>query len=211
MIVRLKITLDNVKPTESVRVYFVSGEKGPDAWKGYRALFTGDGSKLEDYRFYGAPVHAVADGKVVGALDGLEPQVPLARDPNIKPDFIDGNMLVLDIGGGRYALYAHLLKGSLKVAKGDEVKAGQEIAQLGNTGNSDGPHLHFHLMDGPSSLNSNGLPYVIRGFSSTGVLAGGADAAFDANMQGKPAPIDPRLSGRHENQLPLNNQVVTFD
>jgi hypothetical protein len=38
--------LDNVKPTESVRVYFVSGEKGPDAWKGYRALFTGDGSLL---------------------------------------------------------------------------------------------------------------------------------------------------------------------
>lgn len=173
-------------------------------------LFAGDGSKLEDYSFYGQPVYAVADGKVVNARDGLDPQVPMKRDPNIKPDDITGNTIVLDIGGGHYALYAHLLKGSLKVKVGDRVKAGQELAQVGNSGNSDGPHLHFQVMDGPGPLDSNGLPFVIRSFASPGVLQGGSDAAFDAAMAGKPATIDPRLGGKHTNALPLNNQVVDF-
>jgi len=173
-------------------------------------LFIGDGSKLEDYPFYGQPVYAVADSVVVSAYDKHDPQIPMKRDQNIKPDDIGGNEIVLDIGGGRYAFYAHLLKGSVKVKVGDRVKAGQELAQVGNTGNSDGPHLHFQIMDGPGPLNSNGLPFTFRRFSSTGTLAGGSDAAFTAAAAGKPATIDQRFSGQHENQMPLNNQVVNF-
>jgi hypothetical protein len=37
---------DSIKPTDAVRLYFVAGEKGPDAWKGYRSLFTSDGTLL---------------------------------------------------------------------------------------------------------------------------------------------------------------------
>lgn len=178
---------------------------GPD-----NRLFAGDGNKLEDYPFYGTPVHAVADATVVSTYDGLDPQTPFGRDPNLKPADITGNSIVLDLGGGTYALYAHLLKGSITVRPGDKVTAGQPIARLGNTGNSDGPHLHFQLMDGPSPLGSNGLPYVLRGFSSQGVLAGGADAAFNAAAAGKPVAIDPRLSGAHTDALPLNDEVVDF-
>ncbi len=157
------------------------------------------------------PVYAVADGVVVDAYDGLDPQVPLGRNPNITPEDITGNAIVLDLGSGRYALYAHLLKGSLKVREGDTVEAGQVLAQLGNTGNSDGPHLHFQVMDNRSPLNSSGLPYVFRHFTGRGVLAGGADAAFDAATAGKPAAIDPTWAGAHAGALPLNNQVVDFD
>ena len=42
--------------------------------------------------------------------------------------------------------------GSLKVKVGDTVKTGQVLGLLGNSGNTDSPHLHFHVMDGPSPL-----------------------------------------------------------
>lgn len=174
-------------------------------------LFNNDGSKVEDYPFYGAPVLAVADATVVSIRDGLDPQVPFNRNPNLKPVDITGNSIVLDLGGGTHAAYAHLLKGSITVKPGDRVTSGQQIAQLGNTGNSDGPHLHFQLMDGPSPLYSNGLPHEIRSFTSRGVLRGGADAAFEAAAKGEPVAIDPRLSGAHAEALPLNDQVVGFD
>jgi murein DD-endopeptidase MepM/ murein hydrolase activator NlpD len=48
--------------------------------------------------------------------------------------------------------------GSVKVKKGDRVKAGEAIGQLGNSGATTGPHLHYHLMDGPRLLLSDGLP-----------------------------------------------------
>jgi murein DD-endopeptidase MepM/ murein hydrolase activator NlpD len=57
-----------------------------------------------------------------------------------------------------------LVKGSLRVKVGDKVKKGDTLAHLGNSGTSSAPHLHFHLMDSPSVLGSNGLPYVIRSF-----------------------------------------------
>ena len=61
-----------------------------------------------------------------------------------------------DIGEGNYAFYAHLKTGSVKVKAGDQLSAGQVIATLGNTGNTDAPHLHFHVMSTPDPLRSNG-------------------------------------------------------
>lgn len=53
-------------------------------------------------------------------------------------DNVDGNHVVLDLGGGRYAFYAHLRKGSVAVHPGDRVRRGQVLAKVGNTGNT--PH-----------------------------------------------------------------------
>lgn len=171
-------------------------------------IFTGDGAKLASYAYYGAPILAAADGVVVNLYNGADEQVPGPEAKGINADNIGGNMLVVDIGGGAYAFYAHLQKNSLKVKLGDRVKTGQVLGLLGNTGNSTAPHLHFHVMDGPSPLNANGLPFVLTRFESRGVLTPESDDAIET---GEAAKIDPRLAGAHQRELPLNNEVVDFD
>jgi murein DD-endopeptidase MepM/ murein hydrolase activator NlpD len=112
----------------------------------------------------------------------------------------------VDIGDGRFAFYAHMQPGSLRVQVGEGVTRGQVIGLLGNTGNSFAPHLHFHVMDGPEPLASNGQPYVFRSFESEGTLTNSVDDL----AEGRPARIGPVLAGPHRLQLPLNNQVVDF-
>jgi murein DD-endopeptidase MepM/ murein hydrolase activator NlpD len=169
-------------------------------------ISSGDGKKVEDYGYYGAPVLAVADGVVVNLYDEADAQVP-GEITGITTENIGGNMIVTDIGGGNFAFYAHLQRGSLEVGLGDKVTAGQQIALLGNTGNTDAPHLHFHVMDGPSPLDADGLPYVFTGFSSPGRLAN-----VDAVEDGAPAETDAaHLAGSFTDALPLNDQVVDFD
>jgi hypothetical protein len=133
-------------------------------------LVHGDPAVATNYPDYGAKVYAVADGTVVEVLDDLDDQVPgtLPDPTTITLQTVDGNHVILAIGHGLYAFYAHLKKGTVAVHKGQHVKAGTVIGELGNTGNTSGPHLHFHIMDGPSAMGSQGVPYVIDGFTLTG-------------------------------------------
>jgi len=172
-------------------------------------LFNGPVNALASYAYFGTPVHAVADGTVVNLYDSAAEQVPGAPAKGITPANIGGNMIVIDIGGGKFAFFAHLQPGSLKVKLGDKVKTGDVIALLGNTGNSDGPHLHFHVMDGPSPLDSNGLPYVFTRFTGRGVMN---DASGDAlwNLGTAPQIDRSKLTGVQTNRLPMNNQIVDF-
>jgi murein DD-endopeptidase MepM/ murein hydrolase activator NlpD len=61
-----------------------------------------------------------------------------------------GNHVVLDIGGGRYVLYGHLALGSLRVRVGDDVRRGQVLGHVGDSGNSDAPHLHLQVQNRPT-------------------------------------------------------------
>ena len=108
-------------------------------------MVNGDASKVENYVDYGAEVLAVADGTVVETLNTLDEQVPgkLPDPATITLENVDGNHVVIDLGKGLYAFYAHLQKDSVLVKEGQHVKLGQVLGKLGNTGNTSGPHLHF--------------------------------------------------------------------
>jgi hypothetical protein len=169
-------------------------------------LFAGPSTEISSYAYYGVPIHAAADGVVVRAVDGMPNQVPGSVAPGITAENAGGNHIVVDIGDGRFAFYGHMQPGSLRVRVGDGVTRGQVIGLLGNTGNSFAPHLHFHVMDGPEPVASNGLPYVFRSFESEGTLTNSVDDL----VEGRPAQIGPALAGPHRLQLPMNNQIVDF-
>jgi murein DD-endopeptidase len=133
--------------------------------------YTGDAKDNKNYHAYGNEVLAVADGVVAEVKDGIPENVPglTSRAVPITLETVGGNHIVLDLGGGRFAFYAHLQPGKLRVKTGDHVKRGQVIGLLGNSGNSTEPHLHFHVSDGVSPLGSEGMPYVLE---SLGALPG---------------------------------------
>lgn len=169
-------------------------------------IYSGAQDKLESYAYFGDEIYAAADGTVVAAEDGLAEQVPGKLPDDATIDMAGGNHVVVDIGEGRFAFYAHMQPGSLKVKVGDQVKTGQVLGLLGNSGNTDSPHLHFHVMDGPSPLLSNGLPYVFTSFTGQGRIVD-EQPLFTG---GKVTVDKDALSGPHENELPLADQVVSF-
>lgn len=56
-----------------------------------------------------------------------------------------GEYVVISHGDGAMTLYAHMSPGSRTVSVGQQVSQGQTIGQVGSTGNSTGPHLHFEV------------------------------------------------------------------
>ncbi|HEX4586948.1 MAG TPA: M23 family metallopeptidase [Mycobacterium sp.] len=172
-------------------------------------LFNGDKTKPDSYPGFGADIHAVADGHVVAVVDGLPDQVPGKNPTGLPLDQYAGNHIVQDLGDGNYALYAHLKTGSIKVNVGDRLSSGQVIALLGNSGNSDGPHLHFHVMSTPDPLRSNGLPFVLSSFRLDARIASmDAEGAMEA---GQPAPMQPGFAPRDESDVgPLVLDVMSY-
>lgn len=173
---------------------------GPDG-----SPFHGSPGANANYYGYGAQVLAVADGRVADVKDGLPENAgdTPARPPPLALETIAGNHLILDLGHGNFAVYAHLQPGSLRVKPGDRVRAGQVLALLGNSGNSDAPHLHFHLVDGPSNLGAEGRPYVLKAFSQQGAVAD-LEGLF-ASQAWKPV-----ATITHRNEFPADNAVVSF-
>jgi murein DD-endopeptidase MepM/ murein hydrolase activator NlpD len=99
--------------------------KSPDPFTGMSHLHTG--IDISTYR-QGDPIVATADGEV--ALTAYEPN-----------GF--GNYIVIRHQHGFYTRYAHML--SFRVEAGQQVKQGDVIGYIGNTGRSTGPHLHYEV------------------------------------------------------------------
>jgi murein DD-endopeptidase MepM/ murein hydrolase activator NlpD len=176
---------------------------GPDG-----RLYRGEPNDNRNYPGYGAAVLAVADGVVADIKDGLAENAGsnAPTDRSITLDSIAGNYLILDLGHQRYALYAHLQPGSFKVKPGDRVKTGQPLALLGNSGNSDAPHLHFHLVDGNSALGAEGIPYVLESFRQSGAIDAAVVLEHGEPWRRSPASV----MELHRREFPMDNAVITF-
>ena len=149
----------------------------------------------------------MTDGPVVIATDGLEEQVAGKNPTGLTLDQYPGNHIVQDLGDGNYAMYAHIKTGSIKVKPGDQVKAGQLIGSVGNTGNTNGPHLHFQVMNGPDPLRADGLPFVFDSFRLDSRVSP-TDEAID---DGQPAVMQPGVTPRDETDVsPLSFDVMTY-
>lgn len=92
-------------------------------------------------------VVAFADGEVVAAVNDVDGASPA-----------EGNNVVIRCAGGEQLYYYHLLKGSVRVQKGDKVTAGQVIGYMGKTGQVTGPHLHFGIYNGRNWVDP--MPYI---------------------------------------------------
>ena len=173
-------------------------------------IYTGPQEKLESYTIFGEPALVVADARVVSVVDGLPEQTPGKFPSNLPLAEADGNSVILDLGSQRYALYAHLQPGSIKVRVGDNVKPGQVIGLVGDSGNSIAPHLHFQVTDGPNSHSSNGLPYEIRSFQVIGKTPG-TEAFDEAEAKGTALEVTPLSTPESVNDaMPLDQLIITF-
>ncbi len=170
-----------------------------------------DGKAPEDWFGYGVDVLAVAPGTVVEVMRDL-PNVPPGKNPEgLTIAQIAGNRVIIDMGSGHYAMYAHLAPGSIPVHVGDYVQQGQKIGRLGNTGNTSAPHLHFQLMDRPSSLDATSLPFVIDRMQLEGQVKlnlADMDVAVDKNT---PLPIDKAGAKPLVRTMPLSCDVEGFE
>ncbi len=135
-------------------------------------FFSGDGHALTDHASWDQPVFAAAGGKVAFVQFDMPDMAPgVAPDPRIfrdDPRRLLGNAVAISHGNGEFTYYAHLQQASLTVKEGEMIRRGAPIGRVGNSGQSPGPHLHLHLMQGPNLFIDQGLPLMLSHFWAGG-------------------------------------------
>jgi len=174
-----------------------------------RAIRT-DGAKPEDWLDYGVDLLAVADGTVVEVVRDLPDVAPNKAPEELTIPQIAGNRVILDLGSGRYAMYAHMVPNSATVNVGDRVKKGQKIGLLGNSGNTTAPHLHFQIMDAPSSLDVTSLPFVFEHMQLQGRIHVDLEALDVEISKPTGVKLDTRGTNSADGTMPLSLDVVSF-
>ncbi len=107
--------------------------------------YKNDGNLLTDYHCFGKTIVAPADGIISDIQDGIpDNDIGVA---NLTQNW--GNTVVIKHHETLYSSLSHLREYSIKVKKGDYVKAGEPLAQCGNSGRSPYPHLHFQMQSTP--------------------------------------------------------------
>jgi murein DD-endopeptidase len=154
------------------------------------SLVASGGDSFADWHGFDAEVLAVADAVVIEALDDL-PDILAPRDTAVRQPLAEhsGNHIVLRLADGSYAVYEHLRAGSIKVRTGDDVRKGDVIARVGNSGSTFGPHLHFHVADSSRFLAGEGLPFVVERHELIGRYASVRDFAEARPWTPEPSPL----------------------
>jgi hypothetical protein len=163
-------------------IFFLNG----NLWRGERFAFdyvrinlanmefySGDKDVNESYYCYRDTLYAVANGTIYQmATDRPENHGTLHDTPLPTPISYAGNYIIMKMDNGNYAFYAHCIPNSAMVTVGQTVTKGQPLALLGNSGNSDAPHLHFQVCDRPDFFYSIAVPFVLDKWASIGTYGG---------------------------------------
>ena len=122
-----------------------------------------DGKNNADYYAYGKKVLAAKDGTVVAVRGDMAENVP-GETTNVQTP--SGNVVIIDHGNNQFGYYAHLKPFTVAVKPGAKVKAGDILGEVGNSGDSDEPHLHFHVMNHADPAMGDGIPAVFESWKS---------------------------------------------
>ena len=116
--------------------------------------YEGDPTLNESYYAFGKEYLAPADGTVVKMENDVEDNKPVGTMNDEQPL---GNYVIIDHGNGEYSYLAHFKHQSMEVKLGDEIKQGDLLGLVGNSGNSSEPHIHFHVADSADSSDSKSI------------------------------------------------------
>ncbi|NOX50690.1 MAG: M23 family metallopeptidase [Gammaproteobacteria bacterium] len=137
------------------------------ALSGQIAVYRGDDYyKNANHYCFGRQIVSPGNGEVIDAKDGVFDNIPGERNTKDGP----GNYVVIDHRNGEFSMLAHFRKGSLSVTKGEKVSAGTLLGECGNSGNSNLPHLHYHLQTTGRWHDGEGLPAQFQNYYSNGKL-----------------------------------------
>ena len=104
-------------------------------------------NELENYYAFGKKVLSPSKGRVVYVMNEVNDNIPpteINGDNSMRHN-VNGNCVIVDHGNGEYSNLAHFKKGSIKVNVGEEVETGNELGQVGSSGNSSEPHIHYNI------------------------------------------------------------------
>ena len=145
----------------------------------------------DQFPSFGRPVLAPFDGVVVATRGTARDHLTRLSLPGLlylfaegfvrslgTPRHLLGNHVLLRADGDEtvVAVLAHLRRGSLQVAPGERVVAGQQLGECGNSGNSSDPHVHLQLMDGEDIVTAHGVPFAWEYRTDTGQARRGVPA-----------------------------------
>jgi hypothetical protein len=187
--------------TYAVDFIAVRGRRTSDV-RDWRALLATE--PPERFFAFGQPILAPAAGTVVSVLDGeadhearrsqlaLVPYA-LTQAGRIRGGAaaVAGNHVVLELAdGGGFALLAHLRRGSVAVAPGRRVSAGEPLGLCGNSGNSTQPHVHLQVMDSADAYSATGLPLAFGSYR-VWPRSGGPPVVVDRGVPGESEVVEP--------------------
>ena len=127
-------------------------------------MYQGREESNQNYFGFGVSLLAAGNGKIAAIVDDKPDsrsfnEAELASNPMV----LWGNYVVIDHLNGEYSLYGHIKQGSGRVKVGETVRQGQVIAQMGASGSSMFPHLHYELQTGIDT-KAEGLPSYFKNF-----------------------------------------------
>jgi len=130
---------------------------------------------LRDFGSFGKPILSPLEGTVVSCSSHYTDFRPTPSRSTYGSRVVQlrrmvGNHVIIATDRQQYLLLAHMRRASVSVQRGDVVRRGQKVGEVGNSGNTTGPHLHVELMDrlpdlAGSKIDVSGLPFGFRQIS----------------------------------------------